>query len=196
MVTTNVNTDINVTNGSRGVIVGMKLGPEEPAFNEADPVVKLTRLPTYILVRLNRTQASSLPGLEDGVIPVVPAEQGYRITILIAQRNRQVKEITRSVKRLQFPITPAYAFTDYRSQGQTISAAIVGIAEPPTGGELKRANVYVALSRCSGRDSIRILRNFNQNILKKPVDLDLKKEDERLEELNSITKRWWDKISR
>ncbi|OAX36992.1 hypothetical protein K503DRAFT_694053, partial [Rhizopogon vinicolor AM-OR11-026] len=31
-------------------------------------------------------------------------------------------------------ITPAYAFTDYRSQGQTISHTIIDIGTPPTGG--------------------------------------------------------------
>ncbi|KAG1865699.1 hypothetical protein C8R48DRAFT_705676 [Suillus tomentosus] len=31
------------------------------------------------------------------------------------------------VTRMQLPLTPAYAFTDYRSQGQTISNAIVDL---------------------------------------------------------------------
>ena len=33
----------------------------------------------------------------------------------------------------QFPVTLAYAFTDYRSQGQTIPHVIIDIASPPTG---------------------------------------------------------------
>ncbi|KIM60689.1 hypothetical protein SCLCIDRAFT_1216599, partial [Scleroderma citrinum Foug A] len=48
-------------------------------------------------------------------------------------------------KRCQFPVTPAYAFTDYRSQGQTILHVIVNIASLPTGG-LSLFNLYVALS--------------------------------------------------
>ncbi|KIJ58098.1 hypothetical protein HYDPIDRAFT_34496 [Hydnomerulius pinastri MD-312] len=31
------------------------------------------------------------------------------------------------------PLTPAYAFTDYRSQGQTISHVLTDISTPPTG---------------------------------------------------------------
>ncbi|KAG9105439.1 hypothetical protein FRC07_009283, partial [Ceratobasidium sp. 392] len=103
------------------------------------------------------------------------------------QKDGRVILVKRNVRRLQFPITPAYAFTDYRAQGQTISAAVINIANPPTGGELERANVYVTLSRCSGLDNIRILRDFDRTILKTPMEQELKEEDERLEALDSLT---------
>ena len=57
-------------------------------------------------------------------------------------------------------MTPAYAFTDYRAQGQTIPYVIVDIATPPTGG-LNLFNLYVALSCSSGRSSIGLLRDFD-----------------------------------
>ncbi|KAJ7770381.1 hypothetical protein B0H14DRAFT_2383013, partial [Mycena olivaceomarginata] len=62
----------------------------------------------------------------------------------------------------------AYAFTDYRSQGQTIPYVLVDIASPPT-GKLSLFNLYVALSRSSGRETIH----------------------DRLEDLNKLTMRWW-----
>ncbi|KAG9125042.1 hypothetical protein FRC07_009216 [Ceratobasidium sp. 392] len=98
----------------------------------------------------------------------------------------------RSVRRFQLPIAPAYAFTDYRAQGQTLPFAVIDIAEPPAGGKLNQANVYVALSRCSGLENVRILRDFDRTILQKPIDFDLMREDERLEDLNNSTKKWWD----
>ena len=70
------------------------------------------------------------------------------------------KSKLQTVKRTQFPITPAYACTDYQSQGQTIPAAIMDVATPPTGG-LNLFNLYVALSRSHGRDTIQLLHNFN-----------------------------------
>ncbi|KAF8195698.1 hypothetical protein K438DRAFT_1586944 [Mycena galopus ATCC 62051] len=63
----------------------------------------------------------------------------------------------------------AYAFTDYRSQGQTIGHVLVDIASPPS-GKLSLFNLYVALSRSSA-------------------------EDDRLEGLNEQTKRWWQEMS-
>ncbi|KAF8599107.1 hypothetical protein BDV93DRAFT_402717, partial [Ceratobasidium sp. AG-I] len=129
----------------------------------------------------------TLPGLEEGVVPIVPASKNYNIVVLVVQKDGHVEPVKRAVKRLQFPITPAYAFTDYRSQGQTISSAIIDLADPPTGRGLNTHNLYVALSRCSGRDSIRVLRNFDHSILKRPLYFDLMEEDKWLEEQDSLT---------
>lgn len=76
------------------------------------------------------------------------------------------KNIIRSVRRGQFPMTPVYAFTDYRSQGQTLPYVIVDIATPPSGG-LNLFNLYVALSRSSGRSSICLLRDFDNEVFQK-----------------------------
>ncbi|KAG8751959.1 hypothetical protein FRC12_012177 [Ceratobasidium sp. 428] len=195
MVTVNLNTDIDIMNGARGEIVAIKLDQHEPAFDPFQPQVVLTRLPSYILVKLDKTRAKTLPGLEPGVIPVVPAVKSYSIVVPIVQSNGQAKLVRRHVKRVQFPIVPAYAFTDYRAQGQTLKSAIVDIAEPPTGGKLSQPNLYVALSRCSGLDNIRILREFDRDVLRRPIDLDLVRDDERLERLNVLTKQWWDESS-
>ncbi|KAI6031186.1 hypothetical protein BKA83DRAFT_4044971, partial [Pisolithus microcarpus] len=61
------------------------------------------------------------------------------------------------------------AFTDYRSQGQTLQSVIVDIATPPSGG-LNLFNLYVAL--------------FNKLLM----------EDERLEEQNKQMRTWWNEV--
>ncbi|KAF9025492.1 hypothetical protein BDZ89DRAFT_953776, partial [Hymenopellis radicata] len=81
-------------------------------------------------------------------------------------------------------ITPAYAFTDYRSQGQTISSVIVDLARPPS-GKLSLFNMYVAPSRSSGRDTIRV----DEETLKGGHEPELMEEDERLEALNEDRKK-------
>ncbi|KAJ7902837.1 hypothetical protein B0H14DRAFT_2329129, partial [Mycena olivaceomarginata] len=58
--------------------------------------------------------------------------------------------------------------------GQTIPYVLIDIASPPS-GTLSLFNLYVALSRNSGRESIRLLLE----------------EDNRLESLNSQTQQWW-----
>ncbi|KAI0250296.1 hypothetical protein BJV78DRAFT_1128109, partial [Lactifluus subvellereus] len=80
-------------------------------------------------------------------------------------------------------ITPAYAFTDYRSQGQTISHVIVDLAAPPS-GSLSLFNVYIALSRSSGRSTIRLLRDFDDHLFTQAFEPELLQEDERLEALD------------
>ena len=90
-------------------------------------------------------------------------------------------------------MTAAYAFTDYRSQGQTLLFVIIDIAQPPSGG-LNLFNLYVALSRSSGRDTIRLLRDFDDQIFLKTHDVALLAEDDRMERLNDITQAWWQKM--
>ncbi|KAI6120914.1 hypothetical protein EDD16DRAFT_1477906, partial [Pisolithus croceorrhizus] len=141
MVTENVETDLDITNGARGTIVDIFLHPNEPPITCINGVVRLKLLPSFVLVKLHRTRTSQLHGLEPCVIPVEPVSRSYRVRC----KTSEGVDVTRTIKRWQFPITSAYAFTDYRSQGQTIPYAIVDIAKPPTGA-LTLFNLYVALA--------------------------------------------------
>ena len=184
MVTNNLQTDLDITNGARGVVTEIILNPDEPPLGE-DSVVTLKYLPECVLVKLSRTRAAALPNLEEGVIPIKRVSTKTQI---------RVHGKSRTVTRTQFPITGAYAFTDYRAQGQTIPYVVVDIATPPTSG-LSLFNLYVALSRSSGRDTIRLLRDFDDDTFLQAHVPELLEEDERLEELNDITKRWWAKMT-
>ena len=84
-----------------------------------------------------------------------------------------------------------YAFTDYKSQGQTIEYVIIDIGKPPT-GTLSPFSAYVALSRSRGRDTIRLLRDFDDNLFQNHPSDALRREMTRLEALNDATKREWE----
>ena len=183
MVTNNLQTDLDITNGARGVIMDVILNPNEPPLDDGS-VVTLQYLPECILVKLSRTRAAALPDLEEGVIP---------ISRISTKTQIRVRGKTRTVTRAQFPITGAYAFTDYRAQGQTIPYVIVDIATPPTSG-LSLFNLYVALSRSSGRNTIRLLRDFDDETFLQAHVPELLEEDERLEEFDTSTKGWWAKM--
>ena len=75
LVTDNVETDLNVTNGACGRIVDIILHPEEPAIGN-EPIVWLKYIPAYILVKLT----SRLEGLDKAVIPVEVASTTMQIT--------------------------------------------------------------------------------------------------------------------
>ncbi|KAI6116444.1 hypothetical protein F5141DRAFT_1267921 [Pisolithus sp. B1] len=112
----------------------------------------------------------------------------------IQYKSAEGQHVTCTVKRRQFPITSAYAFTDYCAQGQTIPYVIVDIARPPT-GVLNLFNLYVALLRSSGRDTIHLLRDFDEHIFLKTHSPELLAEDDCLALLNTQTSRWWSDIS-
>ncbi|CAE6472874.1 unnamed protein product [Rhizoctonia solani] len=113
MVTLNVETDLAVANGAWGTIVGIALAQNEPAFDPNSVVVTLSEPPAYILVKMDRTRAVKLKGLDNGVIPIVPAMKTYSFKMWTKQQNGEEKVIKKDVFRRQLPITPAYAFTDY-----------------------------------------------------------------------------------
>ena len=85
-------------------------------------------------------------------------EQAY--TIEVEGADEEQRKNKKAVHRRQLPITAAYAFTDYRSQGQTLPYVIIDIAKPPT-GKLSLFNLYVTLSRSSSRHTIHLLRDFD-----------------------------------
>ena len=64
------------------------------------------------------------------------------------------------------------------------------IAQPPP-GTLSLFNLYVALSRSLGQDTIRLLRDFDERHFLSCHDTHLMDEDDRLEKLDQITKEWW-----
>ncbi|KIK81825.1 hypothetical protein PAXRUDRAFT_155178, partial [Paxillus rubicundulus Ve08.2h10] len=99
----------------------------------------------------------------------------------------------KTVTYRQLPLTPSYAFTDYRSQGQTISAAVIDIGSPPT-GQLTPFNIYVASSRSRGRDTVRLQRDFDERLLttlNHPNEY-LRIEDARLAKIDEETKNQWE----
>ena len=183
MVTNNLQTDLDITNGARGVITDIILNQNEPPLEDGS-TVRLKLLPECVLVKLSRTRAAALPHLEEGVIPI------QRIT---CHMQIKVNGKSRTVARTQFPITGADSFTDYRAQGQTIPYVIIDIAPPPTSG-LSLFNLYVSLSRSSGRETIRLLRDFEDEMFLQAHEPELIDEDERLERMNLATKEWWDKL--
>ncbi|KIO14777.1 hypothetical protein M404DRAFT_119981 [Pisolithus tinctorius Marx 270] len=141
-----------------------------------------------MLVKLDWTRATQLAGLDNCVIPVKPRTQTFRMKC----EQKDGKVVTKTVKRRQFPMTGAYAFTDYHSQGQTIPHVVVDIATPPTGG-LNLFNLYVALSRSSGRSTIHLLCDFDEKLFQASHSAELIAEDDRLEVLNMETKKQWEK---
>jgi len=97
-----------------------------------------------------------------------------------------VEGATVKLDRRQLAIVPGYAFTDYKAQGQTMEFVIVDISKPPS-GFISPFSMYVALSRSRGRNSIRILRDFDPALFMHHPSEDLRLEMLRLELLNERT---------
>ncbi|KAJ7599490.1 hypothetical protein C8J56DRAFT_771037 [Mycena floridula] len=89
--------------------------------------------------------------------------------------------------RRQYSLTAAYAFTFEKSQGQTLERVMVDLSKTP-GGELTPFHIYVTLSRSRGRETIRILRDFNTTLFTTHPSEHLRIEDARLETLIALAR--------
>ncbi|KAH9046206.1 hypothetical protein EDB84DRAFT_1265350 [Lactarius hengduanensis] len=157
-----------LANGSWGIVVDIILDPREPVENSNANAVRLSYLPAAILFQPFQCE-QSIPGLPHGVLPLFPSQQSFKLG--------GKKGVT--INRQQFALTPAYAFTDIKSQGQTLECVVVDIGKLPSGA-LTGLNAYVALSRSRGRDTTRLLRNFDRRVFTVHPNEQLREEDQRL----------------
>ncbi|KAF8436818.1 hypothetical protein L210DRAFT_3406547, partial [Boletus edulis BED1] len=77
-------------------------------------------------------------------------------------------------------LSAAYAFTDFKAQGQTLENILVDIGKT-CNFSLTPFNAYVALSRGKSRGQIRLLRDFEDKLFTSPPSEDLLEEDKILE---------------
>ena len=150
---------------------------DEHVIDEKKALVKLEKMLLYFLMKLECTPVRPLSGLPQNVIPIQP----HCVRHIIKVMDKDGCTSQKTIIQKQFPITPAYAFTNYCSQGQMLFYVIVNIATPPTGG-LNLFNLYVALSRSGSRDSMRLLQDFDVKSLMGCHHPALVEEDEKLVE--------------
>lgn len=182
MITANISTDADLANGSRGTIADIILDAreiiDETAANEKG-YVKLQYPPATIIFEAYHHSFPKPEGLKEGQIPLFPQNTNFQIST-VGKPNTKVY-------RRQYALTAAYVFTDYKAQGQTIENVIIDIRPVPGNFKITLFGVYVALSRSRGRETIRLLRDFDENLFTRHPSEDLRLEDIRLEDLTRAT---------
>lgn len=117
------------------------------------------------------------------------------------QHTTEVKMQTKKVVRRQLPMTAAYAFTDmglpstgpdntlcHGRHSNTTQGRAVAV-------QRSTFNLCMALSRSSGRDTIRILRDFDDELFLQAYLAPVLDKDDRLEAMDSVTKAWWTEMT-
>ena len=119
------------------------------------------------------------PSAENDIVPIFPETTTFSWSQRIASGIEQ-----HTVSRTQLPLLPAYAYTDYKSQGRSLNAAVV---DPSSAFSLQ--GVYVMLSRVRSLSGLAILRPFTENKLNQRLSQELRDELRRLDCLDKETKR-------
>jgi len=132
-------------------------------------------LPQYMLVRLqSKEKLIHIPGLPENVVPIWPEPFKYNV------------RHGRWVKLRQFPVTLAYAITDFKCQAQTYEWLRVDIKKPHTGAA-SVMSPYVQLSRGRSLQRLSILRPFDPEDLRASIPDELKAELEWEQKMNALT---------
>lgn len=186
--TVNVCTQDGLANGAQGIlrqIVYDQDSIDRPSSRGKEVVLK--RPPKYVIVELISRRPGAYDNLPTNHVPVYPV----KLACVHSIWRRDGSKIERTFQRFQLPLTPAFAFTDYKCQGQTLQKAIVDLAEG-----VSSTGMYVMLSRVRKLDDLLILRPFKESLLDIRVPRALCEEIKRLEDCARETerlKRWPDK---
>ena len=119
------------------------------------------------------------PSADDDIVPIFPETSSFS---WLRRTESGIDQHT--VSRTQLPLLPAYAYTDYKSQGRSLDAAIV---DPSSASTLQ--GVYVMLSRLRSMSGLAILRPFPQSKLNQRLSQELRTELCRLDDLDRATER-------
>lgn len=127
MLLTNLDHDLGLVNGSRGVVVGYGAAPETDDKKKQDD----TQIDSALLV------------------PIVQFKNGTKIPI--AHATWEVPDMP-GILRKQIPLKLAYAITIHKCQGATLDCALIDVG----GKTFEFGQAYVALSRVKDADSLYI----------------------------------------
>lgn len=170
MVTENVLTAQKVVNGAEGTLLGLRFEVLEDG--------QKTALCAYVQIPGSNVhpEDTSLP---PDVVVIVPTFTTFKY--------ESPQGFSFNIRRRQLPLLPAYAFTDYKSQGQTLERAIIDLD-----GCKSLQSMYVMLSRVKTLKGLAILRWFPSNRLYSNLQQDWRDEFARLSLLDVETKARFD----
>jgi hypothetical protein len=133
--------------------------------------------PDYMLVTCPDLDIT-LPGLPLSVLPIEAKTFTYRSG-------------KRKATFHQFPVTLAYAITDYKCQSLTLEQVVIDLKHPST-GFAPAASTYVQLSRCRSLDRLSIIHPFDPSELTMKLSRELTDELKWEEDMDLSTRERYD----
>jgi ATP-dependent DNA helicase PIF1 len=164
MITENISIGNRLVNGAEGIVHEVHYRVDEQNHR-------------YAQVCLVLVEGSSVNAVDhnNDVVPIFPVSRSFVYVSPFRERF--------NVSRSQLPLLPAYSYTDYKSQGRTLSHAIVDLESARS-----LQGSYVMLSRVKSLANLAILRNFKRERIEQRLSEELRDEFSRLEMLSARTK--------
>ena len=166
MLQENIAFSKGLVNGAEGTVEEI-LWEEEHGYRYA--TVAYVRVPNSGII---------CPEKGEDIVPIFPESTRFNVQVIV-----NGKVTARRVTRSQLPILPAYAYTDYKSQGKSLTRAIVDIESAHS-----LQGVYVMLSRVKTLEGLLLLRPFVPSKLCRRLSQELREELERIDALSETTR--------
>ena len=162
---------------SHGLVNGAEGTVEEVLWEEVDGC-------RYATVAYVRVPGSGMTCPEKGsdIVPIFPEVVKFEVKV-VSNGAFDAKHVS----RYQLPLLPAYAYTDYKSQGKSLSRAIVDIESAHS-----LQGVYVMLSRVKTLDGLLVLRPFVSSRVCRRLSQELREELQRIDRLSEATRVWYE----
>jgi len=166
MITENLAIQHGIVNGREAIVKDVKYTVDRG---------RRTASVVYVYVENCGLNMTGQPEDQD-VVPIFPTSKS------IAAKAVWVSTGMKSFSRKQIPLVPAYAYTDFKAQGRSLTTAVADIHSARGQG------VYVMLSRVRTLDGLAILRPFARSKITARLPEELRVELLRLENLSAETR--------
>lgn len=140
--------------------------------------------PEYVIFRPDNGLAPPFEGLEPGEWPISPRSSSIK-----GSKKISINSFT----RVQTRLLPGWAVTDYKCQGQTFDNVVVDIRRCKSFTATKQyTSVYVQLSRCRKLSGLHLLAPITLTDVSCKPSSELRREFNRLNQLQRNTMRQWE----
>ena len=176
MLTTNIAVELQLTNGTFGVISKIPYDMKQ-VLSKDENIYVLQSVPRYVIAKFQGLNIPKLPHLDEGEIPVFPIKSSFQFHFPGAKTRT-------NITRFQLPLVASYCYTAYKSQSKTLPAIVADLV-PVSGVPIEPSFAYVPLSRVRSINDVVILRPFPISVIQAKRSNDLIAQDKRFEQMDN-----------
>jgi hypothetical protein len=152
----NMLSGLYAANGALYEAVGIVPDPKAYTCCYSDGVRVHVGSPLGIILKSHTTKGFTFPHIPQDTIFIASE------SISMKKKDGVGNDKFPACKRIGIPCTPAFAITDYKSQGKSLEQVVLGLYGRYRGDKCSFNSLYVQLSRCKTLNGVRLLRQLKQ----------------------------------
>ena len=119
-ITINTATEIGLANGSEVIL--KKIYSSNEKIKTEHGQYEFKNLPNCLIVQLIKSTDKQFSNLENNLVPIFPKTES--LDLKFSSNTKEDANSRLCIRRTQFPLIPAYAYTVHKAQGKTLKKVI------------------------------------------------------------------------